>query len=235
MLIQYYRRRVEEEVIQELPGIGIVTRNRYGALVLNSSNVMFVDWDVNPQANPQAVPQTKGLFARFRHAFRRYSEQELQRASMAIKHDLETRINHLANDIKLGLRLYETHSGLRGIVTSTLLDPGGETSQELLEYLGADTLYARLCRIQGTYRARLTPKFWRVGMKRDRPFLQGHRSGFTPSLRPGWAQRYEHASASFAVCRLITTIGNEAREDTIIRTVEWHDRATRAKDAVPLA
>jgi hypothetical protein len=234
MLIQYYRRRVEEEVIQELPGMGIVTRNRYGALVLNSGNVMFVDWDVNPQANPQAMPQPKGFFARFRRAVRQYSEQELRQASQVIKHDLQTRIDGLANDIKLGLRLYETHSGLRGIVTSTLLDPGGETSQELLEYLGADKLYARLCRIQGTYRARLTPKFWRVGIG-DRPFLEGHRSGFTPSLRPGWAQRYEHASASFAVCRLITTIGNEAQDDTIIRTVEWHDRTTRAKDAAPLA
>jgi hypothetical protein len=234
MLIQYYRRRVEEEVIQELPGIGIVTRNRYGALVLNSGNVMFVDWDVNPRANPQAMPQPKGFFARLRRAVKQYSDQELQQASQAIKLDLQTRIDRLANDIKLSLRLYETHSGLRGIVTSTLLDPGGETSQELLAYLGADTLYARLCRIQGTYRARLTPKFWRVGIG-DRPFLQGHRSGFTPSLRPGWVQRYEHASASFAVCRLITTIGDEAQDGTIIRTVEWHDRTTRAKDAVPLA
>jgi hypothetical protein len=34
---------------------------------------------------------------------------------------------------------------------------------------------------------------------------------------------------------LITTIGDEAQDGTIIRTVEWHDRTTRAKDAVPLA
>ncbi len=234
MLIQYYGRRVEEEVVQEITGVGIVTRNRYGALVLNSANVMFVDWDVEPRANPKAIPQPKGFFARVRQAFNGYSEQELKEASQILKRDLETRVRELATDISLGLRLYETHSGLRGIVTSTLFDPKEETSKELLEFLGSDKLYARLCRIQGTYRARLTPKFWRVGIQ-QKPFLEGHRSGFTPSLRPGWGQEYERISDSFTVCRLIAAIGNEARDDTIIQTIAYHDRVTKADDAAPLA
>lgn len=234
MLIQYYGRRVEEEVVQELSGIGVVTRNRYAALVLNSANVMFVDWDVDPRVNTEAIPQPKGFFARVRQAVKGYSEEELKEASRILKRDLETRIRELATDIGLGLRLYETHSGLRGIVTSTLLDPTNETSKELLEYLGSDKLYARLCRIQGTYRARLTPKFWRVGI-RETPFLVRHRSGFTPSLRPGWGQQYERICDGFAVCRLITSIGNQAQDDTIIRTIAYHESMTKANDASPLA
>ena len=43
-----YRVEIKEEVITELDSKNVVTRNRYGALVLNSEHTMFIDIDQPP-------------------------------------------------------------------------------------------------------------------------------------------------------------------------------------------
>ena len=53
--------------------------------------------------------------------------------------------------------------GLRVIVADRLMEPSSEEAGQLLERMGSDPLYVRLCRNQESFRARLTPKPWRCG------------------------------------------------------------------------
>src|SRR5262249_40259887 len=61
-------------------------------------------------------------------------------------------------------RIYRTRKGHRVICTSTPLPWGGK-AEALLEYLGSDQSYTRMCGEQRGYRMRLTPKYWRGDSK----------------------------------------------------------------------
>ncbi|MEC4817813.1 MAG: hypothetical protein SAK29_31755 [Scytonema sp. PMC 1069.18] len=57
---------------------------------------------------------------------------------------------------------YRTRNGLRLIEMSREWNPREDESQTVLETLGCDHLFQHLCMSQGTFRARLEPKPWRV-------------------------------------------------------------------------
>jgi hypothetical protein len=100
---------------------------------------------------------------------------------------------------------------------------------------GTDPWFVKLCLAQRSFRARLTPKPWRIGLKappgefpRTDPALEEHFAR--------WLQQYEAASLRFATCRYLETVGKGGfvgGEDHDL--VEIHDRATRATESLPLA
>src|SRR5258708_17287312 len=61
----------------------------------------------------------------------------------------------------LAVRVYKTAAGYRAMVVNAGFDPGSTRSEEVLKEFGADPLYVRLCKMQQSFRARLTPKPWR--------------------------------------------------------------------------
>ena len=63
----------------------------------------------------------------------------------------------------LGVRVYRTAAGLRVLVTGASAPPASDRARELLTELGSDPLYVELCSTHDSYRARLTPKPFRVG------------------------------------------------------------------------
>ena len=84
----------------------------------------------------------------------------------------------------MGLRLYRTANGYRCLVTHRTYDPASQECRELLEALGSDPLYIRLCRGQHCFRARLTPKPWRCGA--------GSWGSGTPTSARRWSVSAEH-------------------------------------------
>lgn len=127
--------------------IGAITRNAYGCYVLNTPRAAFVDLDLPP-------PARLGFFARL-----------LGRRPEPPKDDVVERVRAWVDAHPgAGLRLYRTTRGYRALLTSQGLDPTGPEASALLEGLGADPLYARLCAVQECFRARLTPKPWRIGL-----------------------------------------------------------------------
>ena len=66
---------------------------------------------------------------------------------------------------ELGVRVYRTAAGLRVIVTGVAASPGSDRARALLTELGSDPLYVDLCATHDSYRARLTPKPFRVGVR----------------------------------------------------------------------
>lgn len=136
---------------------------------------------------------------------------------------------------ELGFSTYRTRAGLRVLVTGLGAAPASTGARELLEAMGSDPLYVTLCRVQETYRARLTPKPWRVGSYALHQALTGPRVPVQPAPA-GWLEEYERLSEEFAVCRLVSRTGPAPtpREQILL---DLHDQAVgidRA-DSLPLA
>jgi hypothetical protein len=232
VVIQYEHRRIQEEVLEEY-AFGTVSRNRLGCEVLNVEQVMFIDWDVDARAHLRSKPM--GFLARIRRTIFGSNPAELEAATREAKQIRYQQVRDQLKDLSmLSARVYETHSGFRGIITSSLFSPSEEVSQALLIELGSDALYTKLCRIQGTFRARLTPKYWRLGMG-QRPFDAGHRADFTPVIGPAWLERYQQISADRAVCRFVAEFGAEATDPIICAVIALHDQRCKAHQMLELA
>jgi hypothetical protein len=232
--VHYHRRRVQEEILEQLP-FGVITRNRLGCEILNVERVMFMDWDIDAKAHLKT--QAQGWFTRFRHALAGPSRAELEAARRECKQIRYRLLRDQFKDLRmLSARLYETHNGFRAIITSSLFDPADEVAQALMREFACDPLYTRLCRVQGTFRARLTPKYWRLDL--SHPFLEPHRSGFTPQAQAGWLEHYMQASQNRAVCRFVAQFGydpTDPTDPTIQEVIALHDSRTRASQALELA
>ncbi len=72
-------------------------------------------------------------------------------------------IRDLSTDWGLTFEVYQTRNGFRLIEMSRLWEPLSAQSSAVLETLGSDRLYQKLCRVQNCYRARLQKKPWRSG------------------------------------------------------------------------
>jgi hypothetical protein len=210
-----YEVDIREEVLAEIDERNVVTRNRYGAAVLNSAEVLFIDIDQ----------------PRFRlwDAFRRWpqgNEGKKARIVAQVKR-LAARDPELRG---LGLRVYETHGGVRVIVTGRSFDPKAPATRKLLYRFNADRLYAFLCRRQGCFRARLSPKPYRMKC-RGHKVVFPRRDETLEAQHKDWLAEYERMSAKYAVCRLVCSLG-PVRIDPVIA---WHDRATGVGSELKLA
>jgi hypothetical protein len=133
-------------------------------------------------------------------------------------------------DLKeFGIRIYETHSGIRLILEGKAMDPKSRESKHLLRSFNADRLYATLCRKQNCCRARLTPKPYRIKMKPIRlryPYEEKNRDHVE-----AWIREYHSKSERFSSCRLVKTLGRAS----LSPMVPYHDERTRARSNLPLA
>lgn len=78
--------------------------------------------------------------------------------------------------------------------------------------LYVDPLYARLCRFQATFRARLTPKPWRVDEEFEEKFIYDRLSGLVlPESSP------------YSVCHLIEIIGEAEILPEFEPLIQAHD------------
>lgn len=214
--IDDYARPICEEVRETLDEHNLVTRNRYGALVLNSEELLFLDVDRVPRSFGELL---RSLFG------------------MDVPDDAErllARIGKLRREPRyetLSVRVYRTKAGFRLL----LAKPGLRTLRSaemdrIFRDFGTDWLYAELCRKQQCFRARLTPKPSRVGMSAKRKFRFPYAEAEREAMA-AWLAEYEKRSADYAVCRLIAQFGKKFTGPAI----EYHDRMTKADRHLPLA
>lgn len=193
-----------EPVVEQPDAANIITRNRYGAEVLNSTEICFIDVDRIPPR----------LFDWLRRLLGQNTAPEAR---------LLEKLHRLVDDGALrGARVYRTSRGWRIIALESGLKPDSHRMQMIFEQLHADELYAHLCAKQQCWRARLTPKPSKVGMSRyPRPTCSS--AAQSPETLQ-WIAAYTTASAPYAVCRLIETMGTPLQHPLI----ELHDARTRA-------
>jgi len=206
-----YEANIVEEIIERIDENNIITRNRYGALVLNSANQMFIDVDVR---NP-------GLFTRLFDKKMTPKEYTLQKIRKKVKKN---------NYRNYGFVIYETHNGYRVIVTGNLQGPRTKKSIAVMRDIGTDFLYFHLCLKQNCFRARLTPKPYRIKQRRlSSKYL--NRNEEQQSDFEAWVEEYDRKSISFAVCKKIEQHG-EVSHNPII---QYHEKSCKVNSTKKLA
>jgi hypothetical protein len=215
MRYPYGDRPLPEPVLREFSG-AIVTRNRYGALVLNTDEMMFVDVD-----RKSAPPKAPGVFASL--------FGKPKPAPAAGRDPVIDELSAITDRHNLGARLYETAAGYRLIITSGRYKAGSGEAEMLLAAYKADPLYVRLCRMQESFRARLTPKPWRC----DFAAPYGEYPFETPQQQRAaqeWERKYHEKSVPYATCKFIAEIGPGDDDAAFAELIAYHDQETKALD-----
>jgi hypothetical protein len=218
-----FREQVLKEVTNETGEItAVITRNSYGCLVLNTARVMFVDIDL-PDPKPSG-----GLFKRLFGKPAVPATNNSQNETMGRIEDWTRR------NLEWGWRVYRTRSGLRLLATQGLVDADSDVVSGVFESLGADPLYKSLCKSQRCFRARLTPKPWRCGV-RSKPERWPWLDAKQEKRFQKWDAQYQSFSANWATCEFIGQIGNSSIHPEVQPILNLHDGSTRAESKLQLA
>jgi len=210
-LFDAYEAEIREEILQIIDDHTAITRNRYGAQVLNAEKLLILDID-KPKAS-------------FGDLFRKKDAgQDKVKIFEMVK-----KLASTPNYQRYGFRMYETYQGARVIVLGRDFDPRDTDTGKLMSEFNSDPLYMTLCQKQGCFRARLTPKPYRMNLRRYK--VQFPRQGNEAELQQ-WLAEYERESRSFNVCRFIEQVG--ARH-SISDVVQLHDEISGANYRQPLA
>lgn len=218
----YDSRPLREEILEVIDSDGsgrpeaIVTRNSYGAQVLNTARLLFLDIDLQPASLLQRL--------------RRFFGSGQDNSEEAVLARLRVALTSYG---RATFRIYRTASGFRVMAIDREFDPAGRDTQELMKATGTDPAFARLCTAQSCFRARLTPKPWRCGG--PVPPSRHPRSDDETAMFASWLAGYEKASAAYSTCRYIESIGNGRPRGSAGTMVELHDRFTRCNEPLPLA
>ena len=213
---EYAERPIREEIIERLGGDGadaaIITRNRYGALVLNTARVLFADLDFPP-------PRARGLLDALRLLLPGRRAARLR----AVQAETRARVEQWLEQRRMRqYRLYRTRAGLRLILTNQLYDPGAAETVRLLGELQSDPLYVRLTQSQACFRARLTPKPWRCQCDKP-PVIYPWRDDAEERLLRDWEATYAARASGYATCELLHQDGTPA-DECIAQVVTVHDQ-----------
>ncbi|MEM9367276.1 MAG: hypothetical protein AAGD07_14890 [Planctomycetota bacterium] len=240
----------------------IITRNSYGALCLNTPNIFFADIDTESHPGCVYYIATFGvsfvslfalahrfeivgafwlilfgslilsaLFGSSLHAIqnwfrgtpKQWALKRIERAAAA-RHDWS-------------MRVYETPNGYRVLVTHRTFDPRSDLVREFSRDVAADPVYVRMCFNQNCFRARITPKPWRIGISSPvRP------PGGVWPIRPDrlnerqqWVDQYDERRRNHAACRLVAQFGGMQACANAVDVQRVHDSHCQAEAGLPLA
>lgn len=258
---------IREEVVERF-GDTAVTRNAYGALCLNASDVFFADVDLpapERRGNLRFIsglllisglvigsllwkPTSGGAYGAIaglllgsvatRLIRKSEARRELERAPVRRRELIAGIENKFRHDDAVRIRIYETPSGLRIAAEHAAFDPNSVETTRLFDALKTDSRFARLCRLQRCFRARVSPKPWRCGHKALNR-AEGGRVWPVPEsklhVRETWVQSYLRASTGYAACRLVSTVGRAEPDTRIAGILDFHDRLAKARVTLPLA
>lgn len=252
---------IREQIVARYPDGAVVTRNSYGARCLNSPNVLFADVDFARRGSGAQiaiallgasvglaigiwiqdwiwpiVPAFAGLILSIWLAklVRRYRTHEDRALARSLRRAEAFSVAHP----DWHLRVYRSPGGLRVMALHRTFDPLDPEVAACFDALGTDPLYAVLCKTQHCFRARLTAKPWRAGIRRR---IRPPSAAWSPEQaalprRLAWIERYERAASRFAACRFLYALGNTASVDPVADRIRaLHDDETGALTARPLA
>ncbi len=252
---------IREEIVARY-GDAVVTRNSYGALCLNVPDVLFADvdfedrpgagygcpavflpalcasvaagvywesfWAAVPSgiaaalAAPIAVSVLKRVAALAAGGQERIARRRIE--------------SFLASHGDWHLRIYRTPAGLRLMAMHRTFDPGDPEVSEFFEALGTDPVYARMCLRQKCFRARVSPKPWRIGVA-EHVYPRGvwPVSPDMLPMRQRWIENYEAATRDYAACRYVEDAGSGSVNAKARAVQAVHDEMCRAMSGLPIA
>lgn len=253
---------IREEILERHASV-VITRNSYGAQCLNSPDVLIADVDTNNTAPWRikialflilfAAILIAGIY--FGHTkigfilglgaslFSSQITDGLFRLKLKIAggpiNQLKSKLqSFLIQNPDWSIRLYQTPAGFRLIVTQQNFQPSDEFVDIFFTWVGADPMYTRMCKRQACFRARLTAKPWRIGLKSS----MKPRPGVWPVAterqegRRLWIEHYEQQAANFAACCFLESVGSGIIAPQIADIIALHDLKSKALNtALPLA
>lgn len=215
-----------EEIIQEFHDANgqpaaVITRNSYGSLVLNARDLMFIDIDLpQPTAGATIGRLIGSLFGKRSATLQEVALQKIRDWS--------------ATHRDFTLRVYRTSAGYRAMIIDRPMNANSEVARRILAELDSDPLYRRLCEAQECFRARLTPKPWRIEVENPPgrfPFLDAK---VKKHFRQ-WVNEYDRQQEQYATCHFVEQIGRDKPHDDLTPLVKLHDELTRCDSGLPLA
>jgi len=208
----------------------VVTRNSYGCLVLNTRDLAFVDADI-PRPQPKLADMLPGFLKRLFGG----SKTEEGPAPLSPEQQVLEKIRRWSNQHpEIGMRLYRTAAGFRGVITNRAIDAATAEADGLLSALPTDPLYRRLCRSQECYRARLTPKPWRIQLPPPAERFPWPNAAAEQAFR-NWQRTYDRAAERFATCQWIDQLGPDEVLPEPAPLLKLHDTLSRSESDAPLA
>lgn len=226
---EYGQGPLREEIVERIGDpaapVALVTRNRYGALVLNTARVLFVDIDPPPAAAAGLLDAILSIFSSGRRASLRQA---------AIHSAIQQVESWSAANASRSFRLYRTCEGLRLLFTDRLYDPAAAETLDLLQQLNADPMYVKLTQRQECFRARLTAKPWRCGCPRP-PGAFPWSSPEAERTYRQWQAQYSQLDSGYRACQLHQQYGRPAAIPELAVVIEAHDRGARIASTAPLA
>ncbi|WP_405369300.1 hypothetical protein [Nonlabens sp. Asnod2-A12] len=206
-----YEVDIREEIIEKIDSNNIITRNRYGAQVLNSTDTMFIDVDSYKLSFMK-------IFFRRGKTNKDFMLAGIEKAAAKSVYS------------QLGFRIYETYKGYRVLVSGFHYPVRSIETKSILKDFNGDRLYNYMCEKQNCYRARLTPKPNRVEQKLPR-IIFPDRTYEQQNVLDKWLDEYRYKSQRYSTCNLVKEIGFISST----RVIEYHDRISKVNSNFPLA
>ena len=198
--------QVIDRVFHGSDEVAVISRNVYGSLVMNTTRMMFVDID---------TPQL-GMLVRLKNWLTRNKPASPDASVTTQFRQWQKRNPHFT------LRVYRTYAGFRLIIQNRCFELVDDAALKILAELKSDRLYRRLCQQQQCFRARLTPKPWRIGLLRP-PEAFPFRNEQAAQEVENWFKQYEEASKAYSVCQYVETIGEGMQHPTLSSLIAQHD------------
>jgi hypothetical protein len=252
---------IREEIVSR-EGDAIVTRNGYGALCVNTPDVLFADIDFEAETPGKWIfsvmgvmivaaiaawfaTRSKGLAIAmavlalfFSFGIASALHRLVRRGRKGPEAKARERIDRFVREHpEWHLRVYRTPAGLRLLAMHRTFDPQEPAVVECFRELDVDPVYVRMCRNQHCFRARVTPKPWRIGIgshMKPRPGVWPVNPARLGERRQ-WIDAYELTAQKFAACRFIEAKGSTAVDPRARAVQALHDELCRANTSLPLA
>jgi hypothetical protein len=135
------------------------------------------------------------------------------------------------------LRIYETPAGYRILAMHDVFEPQGAAAKAALTELNSDTRFVTLCALQACFRARVSPKYWRIGYK-PKNSLPKSKWPFPPEHLPRrqeWVAGYDAIAPNFASCRFLERLGSPTVHPDAEAVRLLHDKYCQSDSPLPLA
>jgi hypothetical protein len=257
---------IREEIISDHPESGaVVTRNAYGARCLNVADLLFADIDgddakarlsdlhatvvgfivllgilavvlINTDGAVRMVlallEGAAGILACWRVAAARARWLRAVHPESALQPVRQWCAAHPAWRV----HAYRTPAGLRLLATHATFDPRGDEAAAFFAIIRGDPKYQLMCQKQACFRARVSPKPWRIGIAARIGW------GTWPiatdaalTRRTAWVDAYEAKSRDYAACSYLEGIGDGAEHPRGRAVRELHDRLCQCDRRLPLA
>jgi hypothetical protein len=225
----YGSRPVREQILREIMGsdgqvAALLTRNGYGSVVLNAARAMFIDVDAPASGGVAGAVGGLAKLLGFGSGG----------SAPAADAGLDQVRRALTSSGIGSARLYRTAGGFRLLATDRTFTPGSSEADAAMRSVGADPQFVQLCKIQDSFRARLTPKPWRVGHSGPPGDFPREDAG-VQQMFDEWLQTYDRVAASKATCQFVETIGSSSVHPDVAPILALHDEQTKATSSLPLA